>query len=120
MDGRCKGRRKSRTRNVTGIEFVRGFLQHTLPSKFQRIRYYGWASPNCKLKFQWVQMLVWFYLGWCWLMKKQQPIEPLIKPIVRCNECGGQMHLAAITDGDGRVIYRKPLGQHALAYLDSG
>lgn len=31
--------------------FVRGFVQHTLPSKFQQLRYYGWASPNCKLKF---------------------------------------------------------------------
>ena len=114
------GSRKSLQRPVSGQEFVRGFLQHTLPSKFQRIRYYGWASPNCKLKFQYVQMLVWFYLGWCWLMKEQQPIEVPIKPIVRCNECGGQMHLTAITDGDGRVIYRKPLEQHALSYLDSG
>ncbi len=45
------GTKQSRTRNVPGNEFVRGFLQHTLPSRIQRIRYYRWASPNCKLKF---------------------------------------------------------------------
>jgi hypothetical protein len=108
-------------RTVSGQEFVRGFLQHTLPSKSQRLRYYGWSSPNCKLKFQYVQMLVWFYLGWCWLMKKQEIIEPLIPTSIPCNRCGvGTMHLTEITDGGGAVIYRKPLREHSVGYLDSG
>ncbi len=112
--------RRSVKRHVTGNEFVRGFVQHTLPSRFQRLRYYGWASQNCELKVQWVQMLVWFYLGWCWLMKKQTPIEAPVKRDVRCKECGGQMQLVEVTDGAGRVIYQRPLASHALAYLDSG
>jgi hypothetical protein len=114
------GTRRSVKRNVAGNEFVRGFVQHTLPSRFQRLRYYGWASQNCKLKFQWVQMLVWFYLGWCWLMKKQAPIKPPVITPVRCKQCGGKMQLVEVTDGEGQVIYRKPLASHALAYLDSG
>ena len=119
------GTRKSLTQTVTGNEFVRGFLQHTLPPKFQRIRYYGWASPNCRLKFQWVQMLVYFYLGWCWLMKRKVSIEAPTRPPVRCNRCGSQMHLTEITDANGRVVYQRPLvqqplPQHALPYLDSG
>ena len=32
------GTKQSVTRNISGEEFVRGFLQHTLPSKLQRIR----------------------------------------------------------------------------------
>jgi len=60
-------------------------------------------------------MRVWFYLGWCWLMKQQQPVEDPIKAPVRCAECGSSMRLVAITDGDGRLLYN-----HPLPYLDSG
>jgi len=115
------GTKTTLTRNVKGNEFVRGFLQHTLPSKLQRIRYYGWMSPNCKLKFQYIQMLVWFYLGWCWLMKKETPVEVPVKPPVPCSECRiGTMRLTLVTGGDGEVLYRKPLHEHSTAYLDSG
>lgn len=115
------GKQFSRTRTVSGTEFVRGFLQHTLPSKFQRIRYYGWASPNSRLKFQYVQMLVYFYLGWCWLMRQtEEPPEPLATPIT-CDHCKvGTMVLVSITDADGRAIWSRPLTQHSVPYLDSG
>ena len=46
------------TRRVSGEEFVRGFLQHTLPRNFQRLRYYGFASQNSKLSMDWIRMLV--------------------------------------------------------------
>ena len=109
------GTDRYRTRTVSGHEFVRGFLQHTLPRNFQRLRYYGFASPNSKLQFAWVRMLVWFYLGWrYWLAKEAEP-EPIEKPSVRCAKCGGEMQLVAITDGDGRLLYN-----HPLPYLDSG
>ena len=109
------GTKRSKTRTVNGNEFVRGFLQHTLPPKLQKLRYYGFASANCKLKFAWVQMLIWFYLGWCYLLAKREAVEPQLKPPVICTECGGQMRLVAITDGDGRLLYN-----HPLPYLDSG
>jgi hypothetical protein len=105
----------SRTRQVSGNEFVRGFLQHTLPSKFQRLRYYGFASQNSKLSIGWVRMLVWFYLGWCYLLAKQTIPEPPAKRPVRCSDCGGEMQLVAITSGSGAVLYN-----HPLPYLDSG
>jgi hypothetical protein len=114
------GTKVSKQRTVTGQVFLSGFLQHTLPTRFHRIRYYGWASQNCKLKFRWLQMLVWFYLGWCWLMKKQEPVEVPVKRPVRCRKCGEEMQLVEVTDGQGRVIYSRPLANHALAYLDSG
>ena len=41
--------KQSKTRTASGAEFVRGFAQHTLPSGFQKIRYYGWMSPNSKV-----------------------------------------------------------------------
>jgi hypothetical protein len=92
-----------------------------LPSRFQRIRYYGWQSPNSKLKFQRVQMLVWFYLGWCWLMKRKEVIEPPVRMAPLCSKCKvGRMQLVAITNGEGRIIYRRPLAERGVGYLDSG
>ena len=29
-------------------EFLRRFLQHVLPRGFQKVRYYGFASPNAR------------------------------------------------------------------------
>ena len=36
----------SKTRTLTGNQFVGGFLQHVLPSGLKKIRYYGWMSSN--------------------------------------------------------------------------
>lgn len=109
------GSSDSVTRRVSGQEFVRGFLQHTLPRNFQRLRYYGFAGQNSKLSMGWVRMLVWFYLGWCYLLAKQPASEPIEKSPLRCTKCGGEMRLVEITDGSGRVLYN-----HPLPYLDSG
>ena len=109
------GSTRSISRRAGGNEFVRGFLQHTLPRNFQRLRYYGFASPNSKLQLAWVRMLVWFYLGWCYVLAKRAEPEPIKKPPLRCSECGGPMQLVAITDGDGWFLYH-----HPLPYLDSG
>ena len=114
------GTKRSVTREVTGQEFVRGFLQHVLPKGLQRIRYYGFLSPNSNLKLDWVKMLVWFYRGWCYLLAKQvEEQEPTKRPVL-CRECGGEMQLVAITNGVGEPIWSKPLAEHATAYLDSG
>jgi len=100
---------------VTGQEFVRGFLQHTLPPHLQRIRYYGFLSPNSSLKLDRVRMLVWFYLGWCYVLaKRDAPSLPPKRPL-QCSECGGNLRLVEITDHVGRVLY-----SHPLPYLDSG
>ena len=53
------GSQQSVTRTVPGNEFVLGFLQHTLPRDFHRLRYYGFGSQNSKLSMGWVRMLVW-------------------------------------------------------------
>ena len=109
------GKKFSKQRRVTGQEFVRGFLQHTLPAGFHRIRYYGFLHSHSSLSIDYVRMLVWFYLGWCYLLAKQSvPEVPPKRPMV-CDECGGELHLVMITDHVGRVLY-----EHPLPYLDSG
>ena len=69
-------------RRVAGSEFVRGFVQHTLPPSFQKIRHYGWMSSNSKVSLDEVKWLVWLFLGWTfWLASGHAPQrDPASKP----------------------------------------
>jgi hypothetical protein len=107
----------STARTVVGTEFVRGFVQHVLPRGFQKIRYYGWMSPNSRLDFDAVKWLVWLFLGWTyWLASGHapQPMPTAVQPI-RCTECGGSMRIIAVVQVNCRVLV-----EHSLAYFDSG
>lgn len=106
-----------KTRTVPGTEFVRGFVQHTLPPGFQKIRHYGWMSSNSKVSLDEVQWLAWLYLGWTyWLASRQVPQKPPRQPSrLRCALCGGRMKVVHVTSEPTEV-----LSEHALAYLDSG
>lgn len=107
----------SKTRTVPGTEFVRGFVQHTLPSGFQKIRHYGWMSSNSKVSLDEVQWLVWLYLGWTyWLASSRVPQNTPRQPsTLRCALCGGRMKVVHVTSEPTEV-----LSEHELAYLDSG
>ena len=43
---------ESKTLRLSGAEFLRRFLQHVLPTGFQRVRHYGWLSPAAKGRWQ--------------------------------------------------------------------
>ncbi len=111
------GAKTYQERNVPGTEFVRGFVQHTLPPRFQKIRHYGWMSSNSKVSLDEVKWLVWLFLGWTfWLASGHAPQQKSVtKPQLRCAECGGEMRVVDITFEPTNV-----LSEHALAYLDSG
>jgi len=99
-------------------------LQHVVPSRLQRIRYYGFLSQNSKLSIGYVRLCVWFYRGWCyWLAKQKQDQPPPTQPII-CRKCGAEMELIAITNASGAVLWprmNKKLGsgEHAKPYQDS-
>jgi hypothetical protein len=111
------GTKQSKVRQVSGQEFVRGFAQHTLPGHFQKIRYYGWMSPNSKVKVDEVKWLVWLLLGWTFYLASGRAVPETTRPrpTIRCAECGGTMRIVEVSFEPRRV-----LPQHALTYLDSG
>lgn len=112
------GEHRSKTRTVTGREFVRGFLQHTLPRGFQKVRYYGWMrSGKRRIQRDEVKWLVYVLLGWMyWLASGHAPqATPKTSSVVRCAECGETMQVVEVTYEPVRT-----LSEHALAYLDSG
>ena len=116
-----------KTRTVDGVKFVRGFLQHALPKGFQKVRYYGWMASNSQTTRDRVKWLVWLFLGWTFWLGSGVAPQPdrFVSKRPPCEHCGGQLHLIAITDGNGRVLVsrdlpRPVLANHATNYLDSG
>ena len=88
-----------------------------MPRGFQKIRYYGWMSPNSRISLEEVKWLVWLFLGWTFWLASGRPPQPAdsTRGRIRCAECGGTMRIVAIVS-QGRTA----LPEHAITYLDSG
>ncbi len=107
------GKERWVTRHANGEQFVRSFVQHVLPRGFQKIRYYGWMSPNCKLQLADVRWLVCLWRGWTfWLGSALFQPEPGKRPAPECQRCGGELELMLITNQVGATIWqRRPTRQ---------
>ena len=111
------GAKRSVTKTVSGEAFTRSFLQHVLPRGFQKLRHYGFLSPNSAVDFESVRMLVWFFLGWVyWLASGHAPPEPPPqRPGLKCAECGGPLRIIGVV-----FLNCRTLVEHSVKYLDSG
>jgi len=89
---------------------VAAFARHILPSGFQKVRYYGWMSPNCKLQLADVRWLVWLWRGWTYWLGSAM-FQPTVEPpaLPSCRHCGGELELMAITNEAGDSIWLPPL-----------
>ena len=108
------GSKRSVLRRASGQQFVASCVQHILPSGFQKVRYYGFMSPNCKLQLANVRWLVWLYRGWTywltwiyWLSSGMFQRKTERPTGARCPDCGGEMELEAITNQFDQPIYRR-------------
>ena len=114
------GTKTVKTRKVSGVKFVRGFLQHALPKGFSKVRYYGWMASNSRTTRDRVKWLVWLYLGWTyWLGSGVAPQPDRHQSRIRCKDCGGELRVIGMTNAEGRIICRV-LPDHATKFLDSG
>ena len=111
------GKRRSVTPEVTGEAFTRSFLQHVLPSRFQKVRHYGFWGSNCRTNFELVRMLVWFYVGWFYYLTSHradpEPAPQRDRP--KCAKCGGVMRIVEVVYDNCRTLV-----EHSRKYLDSG
>jgi hypothetical protein len=91
-DGETK---QLKTRTLTAEEFIRRFLQHVLPRRFIKVRYYGFLSPRHRPRLEKVKEL---------LHAKVLTTEPTDAAstkapeereahVMRCPKCGGVMKL---------------------------
>lgn len=86
QDGRSG---KSMTRTVDGAHFVWLLLQHVLPTRFRRVRDYGFLHGNARARL--VQLH--------WLLKVMVPPKPAdsARPPLICRQCGEPMMLHGVS-----------------------
>ena len=104
------GKQQYETRRLSGEAFVRAFAQHILPAGFQKVRYYGFMSPNNKLQLEDCRWLVWLWRGWTyWLGCGYFQPERTRSQAPLCEGCGGELELVAMTNADNKLIWSKSL-----------
>jgi hypothetical protein len=94
---RKSGSNQWRKMTLEPSEFIRRFLQHVLPSGFQKVRHYGFLSPNSRYSVEAVRWLIHLRNNQIYLLLARSTLErPDPMPPVLCAECGAHMYVAAI------------------------
>jgi len=103
---RRSGSRRWRTMRLEAHEFLRRFLQHVLPRGFQKVRYYGFASPNARPSLESVRWLVTLHAGARFTLRAEPARAPTqVPPPLRCGECGGRLYVVAFVRCRTRVVF---------------
>lgn len=81
------GEKKQRTCKLKVFEFMRRYLQHTLPHGFTKVRHYGFLAPNARTGLAKIRELI------CALYEIIVELLPEKKPrrsnVWKCKTCGG-------------------------------
>ncbi len=82
--------KRYRPMKLTAEKFIRRFLQHVLPTGFQKVRHFGFMHKRSKVSTTWLAMLVTVTLNMVYVLTVSQPTPP-VKHIMRCDHCGGEL-----------------------------
>ena len=90
---RKSGSNRWRQMTLEPMEFIRRFLQHVLPNGFQKVRHYGFLSPNSRPTVEAVRWLITLAKGQLFVLLSQSQQTPICVPRLRCAHCGGLLRL---------------------------
>lgn len=97
---------QSRRVRLQAVEFIRRFLDHLLPSGFQKVRHYGFFSPTCSVPLERIRRLIAQKTGRPMLLDLSAA-APAPGPF--CPHCGGRLRLLAIQLPTDRFRHPPPL-----------
>jgi ribosomal protein L37AE/L43A len=89
-----------RCATVTAAEFIRRFLQHVLPERFVKVRYYGLLSPACRQLLAQARQLLSVSIG---KLKPEELIIIASPTPLSCPHCGGPLTLLSSLAPRGRA-----------------
>ena len=102
------GSNRPRKMTLDAMEFLRRFLQHVLPAGFQKVRHYGFLSPNSGMAIEAVRWLVTLHNGAIFVLVARRAEAPAAPLALRCPACGGPM-VVGIRAGAGAGGFRHEL-----------
>ena len=79
-----------RSMTVSAEEFLSRYLQHVLPSGFQKVRHFGFMHPKSKTQWDWLSMLVTVTLNMVYVLTVMAKPETK-RNMLLCSECGGEL-----------------------------
>ena len=85
------GSNRPRTMTLDALEFLRRFLQHVLPTGFQKVRHYGFLSPAGGISIEAVRWLIALHNGGVFTLLAMLTAPAAAPPAPRCPACGGVM-----------------------------
>lgn len=97
---------QTRRVRLSAVEFIRRFLDHLLPSGFQKVRHYGFFSPTCAVSIDRIRLLIAQKTGRPMLMDLSATEVP---PGPFCPHCGGRLRVLAIQLPARRFLDPPPL-----------
>ncbi len=73
---------------LDALEFIRRFLQHTLPAGFMKVRHFGFMNASCAIHPETIRQMICVQLG-----TLGQPALTHIDPSTTfyCSGCGGPL-----------------------------
>jgi hypothetical protein len=102
---RRSGSNRPRRMTLEAFEFIRRFLQHVLPRGFQKVRHFGFLSPNGLESIEVVRWLVTLSYGLVYLLRGDLPVATATESLIRCTACGGPMHVIGFLSPGHAVVY---------------
>ena len=86
-------KKKWKTMSLDAMEFIRRFLQHVLPTRFMKVRHYGFLNPNSRLSIEKISEII------CLIHDVIRDLLPKIpsreKKGLLCPRCGHGLRLLA-------------------------
>lgn len=94
---RKSGTRHWRRMTLEAMEFIRRFLQHVLPRGFQKVRHYGFLSPNSGVSVEAVRWMITLHNGEVFtLLAAAATTHATPPPPPRCPTCGGPLRILTV------------------------
>jgi hypothetical protein len=99
------GSNRPRKMTLDALEFIRRFLQHVLPTGFQKVRHYGFLSPNSGTALEAVRWLVTVHTGAIFALEAKGAEEPTTTAAPRCPACGGPMSVVGFAPAPVPAVF---------------
>lgn len=103
------GTKKYRPLPLSAREFIRRYLQHVLPSGFQKVRHFGFLNANAKVPLLLIRWLVAIANQRVIELCQTQVLVSAERPSLFCEACGGVLICQEISLPSGlRIDVRRP------------
>jgi hypothetical protein len=102
---RRSGSRRMRSMALEPHEFLRRLLQHVLPRGFQKVRHYGFLSPNARHSLEKVRWLATLHARETFVLEATRTPVRAPCPLLRCADCGGGMRVVRFMRFAGRALF---------------